>query len=251
MKAKKAIWIVLAILLIAALAAGGVTLYRERAARLAAEEHQRELDAVEEVTAVMTAEDLEALAQYRNLKRVDARGSECYAALLTYAGEHPEQRVLYSVPIGEKTVENTETELTLAPSDFDYDSLLTNLGYLPAIRSIALPGTTLQPEQIAALRERWPDMDISYTVTLLGKEYRENTKKLDLTALQPNELDEAITAMRLFPSLSRVELTDAEGGNSLSLEELRTLQEAFPDTCFAYRFELFGQTVSTEDERIE
>ena len=49
MKAKKAIWFVLAILLIAALAAGGVTLYRERAARLAAEEHQRELDAVEEV----------------------------------------------------------------------------------------------------------------------------------------------------------------------------------------------------------
>ena len=251
MKAKKAIGIVLAILLIAALAAGGVILYRERSARLAAEEHQRELDAVEEVTAVMMAEDLDSLAQYRNLKTVDARGSECYAALLAYAGEHPEQQVLYSVPIGEKTVENTETELTLAPSDFDYDTLLENLVHLPAASKISLPGTTLQPEQIAALRERYPEREISYTVSLLGREYRENTKKLDLTALQSAELDEAITAMRLLPSLSRVVLTDGEGGNTLSLEELLTLQEAFPEVCFAYRFELFGQIVSTEDERIE
>ena len=251
MKAKKAIGILAVILLLAGLAAGGVAVYRERAARLAAEEHQRQLDAVEEVTAVMTEEDLASLAQYRNLKNVDARGSECYAELLAYTLEHPEQTVLYSVPIGERTVENTETELTLAPADFDYDTLTANLRYLPAIRTITLPGTTLQADQIAALRDAYPGTEIRYTVPLLGKEYRENTKKLDLTGLKSAQLEEAVTAMRLLPSLSRVELTDDEGGNTLSLEELRTMQEAFPDVCFAYRFELFGQTVSTEDERIE
>ena len=251
MKAKKAIWIVIAIVLLAALAAGGVYLYRERQARLAAEEHQRELDAVEEVTAVMTAEDLEALAQYRNLKTVDARGSDCYDALLAYAAEHPEQELFYSVPIGGMTVENTETELTLSPADFDYDLLCANLGYLPQIRKISLPGTTLQPEQIASLRETFPGVEIRYTVDLLGELLDEDTRTLDLSSLAPEQLDEAVTAMRLLPKLERVQLTDGEGGNTLSLEELRSLQEAFPEVCFAYSFELFGQTISTEDERIE
>lgn len=251
MKAKKVIGVLLAVVLVLALAAGGIRLYRERAARLAAEERQRELDAVEEVSGVMTAEDLTALEQYRNLKTVDAHGSDCYADLLAYAEDHPQQTLSFSVPIGETEVENTETALTLTPEDFDFDMLLDNLAYLPAVSEISLPKTTLSPEQIARLRESFPGCRFSYTVALLGKEYEEDTEKLDLTELSSDDLEAAVSAMHLLPALARAELTDGEGDNNLSLEELRSLQVEFPEVCFAYRFELFGQTVSTEDERIE
>ena len=251
MKTKKTMRILIAAVLVLAIAGGGFYLYRERAARLAAEELQRELDAVTEYTGVLTAEELPELERYRNLKQADLRGSECYEAMLAYAEAHPEQEILYSVPLGGYTAENSETALTLRPEDFVFDTLLGNLQYLPKLRELSLPRTALTPEQIAQLREARPDCELSYTVELLGNEYGENTSELDLLALTAEDLDAAAVAMRMLPALKRVELTDPEGGNRLSPEELRSLQEAFPDVCFSYRFELFGQTVSTEDERIE
>ncbi len=251
MKTKKAIWILLTVFLLLALAFGAVTLYRERAARLAAEERQRALDAVTEYTGVLTAEELQELERFRNLKRLDLRGSDCYEAMLAYAQAHPEQELLYSVPLGAYTAENTESELTLLPEAFSYDALRDGLTVLPKLKKLHLPRTTLQPEQIAQLRELRPDCDVSYTVQLLGREIDEDCEELDLTALTGTELDNAAAAMLLLPELKRAELTDPEGGNKLSLEQLRALQETLPRVCFAYRFELFGQTVSTEDERIE
>ena len=248
MKKKSLIlWIALAAIV---LAAAGFFLHRE-AVRRAEEEHQRQLDAVVDYTGVMTAEELATLEQYRNLRDVDLRGSDCYEAILAYIAAHPEQKVLYSVPLGGIAAENTETELTLAPEDFVLDELLEGLRWLPALEKISLPRTTLSPEELETLREAFPEGELVWSVMLLGRELPCDTEALDLTALEPAELDAAMSAMRLLPALKRAELTDAEGGNLLGLAEVTKLTEAFPETLFVYRFELFGQTVSTEDERIE
>lgn len=251
MKTKKTVRILVAAVLVLAIVGAGLYLYRERAARLAAEELQRQLDAVTEYNGVLTAEELPELERYRNLKQADLRGSECYEAMLAYAEAHPEQEILYSVPLGGIAAESTAAALTLSPEDFVFDTLLGNLQYLPKLRELSLPRTALTPEQIGQLRKARPDCAFSYTVELLGNEYSENTAELDLTEMTGADMTAVVTALHLLPELKLVELTDPEGGNRLSLDELLTLQEAFPELCFAYRFELFGQTVSTEDERIE
>jgi len=48
-----------------------------------------------------------------------------------------------------------------------------------------------------------------------------------------------------------VQLMTADGGTNLSLADVQKLQEARPDTHFLYSFDLFGQTVSTDTERVE
>ena len=154
------LWIALAALV---LAAAGFFLHRE-AVRRAEEEHQRQLDAVVDYTGVMTAEELATLEQYRNLRDVDLRGSDCYEAILAYIAAHPEQKVLYSVPLGGIAAENTETELTLAPEDFTLGELLEGLRWLPALEKISLPRTTLSPEELETLREAFPEGELVWSV---------------------------------------------------------------------------------------
>ncbi len=251
MKRGKGIKLLLAVLLTAALAVGGLAVRHVVTERRAAEERQRALDAVESFSGVLSADELPSLEQYRNLKSVDLRGSACYDALMRYSEEHPAQEVRYTVPLGGLETDSGVTALTLEPDSFSLDELTEKLRCLPSLTHITLSRTTLTAEEIARLRASFPDRTIQYTVPLLERELGEHTRELDLSGLRPEQLDEALRALRLLPALERVELTDAEGGNTLSGEEVKRLQDAFPELCFAYRFELFGQTVSTEDERIE
>lgn len=214
-------------------------------------QRQRALEAVTEYTGTLRAEELSKLEQYPKLRRADLRGSDCYEALCAYQAAHPAQEVLYSVPLGAVSAESADTALTLSPGDYDYDTLLQNLRYLPKLTRLTLRDCALGPDEVQALREAYAEREIALTLTLLGEEYSEETEKLDLTALTPGDVEEACAKLRLLPKLKRVELTDAEGGNLLNVAEVKTLMDACPDTLFAYRFELFGQTVSTEDERIE
>ena len=251
MKQRKAIGVLLAALVLSALVLGGLGLRREMTERRAARERQRALDAVEDYTGVLSADELGMLEQYRNLKSVDLRGSVCYDALARYSESHPAQEVRYTVPLGGQENDSKVTALTLEPDSFSFDELTEKLRCLPSLTLLTLSRTTLTAEEIASLRESFPERTIRYTVPLLGRELGEHTRTLDLSVLQPEQLDEAITALRLLPLLERVELTDAEGGNALDWDTVKKLQDAFPEICFSYRFELFGQLVSTEDERIE
>ena len=49
---------------------------------------------VEELSMVVTAENIMELEQYPELKRVDLSGSTCYAEIQTYARNHPEVDVI-------------------------------------------------------------------------------------------------------------------------------------------------------------
>ena len=214
-------------------------------------ERQRALEAVTEYSGTLRSEELKKLEQYPNLRVVDLHGSDCYAAILAYQAAHPEQEVLYAVPLGAVEAESSDTALTLAPGDFDYDTLLTNLCYLPKLTRLTLRDCALSPEEVRALREAYGEREIALSVTLLGTEYTETTETLDLTALTPADVDAACAKLPLLPKLARVELTGEEGENLLGVAEVKRLMDSCPDVLFAYRFELFGQTVSTEDERIE
>ena len=223
----------------------------EQVRQLVLTERQRALAAVAEYSGTLRAEELIKLEQYPNLRVADLHGSDCYDAILDYQAAHPDQQILYAVPLGAIEAESTDTALTLLPGDFDNDALLANLRYLPKLTRLTLRDCALSLDEVQTLREAYPEREIALTVTLLGTEYPEATETLDLTALNHADVDAACAKLPLLPGLTRVELTDAEGGNLLDIPEVKKLMDACPDVLFVYRFELFGQTVSTEDERIE
>ncbi len=199
----------------------------------------------EQLTLVVTEDTIGQLEDYPNLKHVDLSGSECYEAITQYMAKHPEVEVSYTVSLGGATVKSSMGALVLPHGSFDFNTLLTNLKYLPQLQSLTLPSTELSLEQINQLRSTYPSLDIQCTVKLLGVEITASTTELDLSKLEPSQVQEVLEKLQLVPQVTRIQLSD-----TLSVEEVRAMQAALPHVTFGYTFQLFGQTVSTGDEAI-
>ncbi len=211
----------------------------------------QEAPPVESLAMVVTQENIGQLEQYPDLKTLDLTGSTCYEEIADYMAKHPQVAVTYTVSLGSTEVKNDTTQLVLKSSDYVWETLLENLAYLPQLTELKFPTTQLTMEQITALRESYPGVTVDYTVSLLGMEMSASTTELDLTGLQPSQVEQTALACSLLPGLTNVELMDASGKSALSIEDVGKLCTAAPQAVFHYVFELFGKTVSTTDERIE
>jgi len=190
--------------------------------------------------------DFELLEECINLEYLDLTGSTCYDAILNYIKNHPQVEVIYTAPLGNLILSNTETEAALEPGTYDLAMLQQQLTYLPGITTLTLPRTALTQDDLAALEEAFTGLQIVYSVDILGKEYLTDITKLDLTGLTAATLEETAEKLMLLPQLTDVTLPD-----SLSMEDVKYLMEAQPEATFHYTFELFGKTVSTTDEIVE
>lgn len=246
---RKGLFVVLAVLLVMSLA--GCQEETPKPSNTEQTQQSQEKPPVESLALVVTEEDISQLEQYPDLKTLDLTGSTCYGAIADYMSKHPQVAVTYTVSLGNVTVGNGTTELVLKPSDYVWETLLENLNYLPQMTDIQFPGTELTMEQITTLREAYPNLTVDYTVTLMGLELSASTAELDLTGLQPSQVEQTAQVCSLLPGLTNVELMDASGQSALSVEDVGKLCAAAPQAVFHYVFDLFGKTVSTTDERIE
>ena len=156
-----------------------------------------------------------------------------------------------TVSFGAAEFEADETAITLERGQYTFDELMTKLSEFDALEKVSLPLISLTFEQLDMLWQTYPAVDFEYTVELYGVEYAHNIEQLDLSGLIPDQIDEAVQKLRMFPELRMVELMDKSGISELSVSDVRMLNAGVPTADFHYVFELFGKTVCTTDERIE
>lgn len=202
-------------------------------------------EAVEHLSAVMQAGEIYTLDYYPNLQSVDLSGSPCYDTILHYMEKHPEVDVTFTVSFGEASVGNKETSATLAAGTYEAELLLENLQYLPALTSLTLQDPQLTAQQVTALEEAYPELQLNYTIEMLGNTYDAGTTELDLSGMDASQIDLVLPKLGLLTGLQSVKLS-----NSLSFSDVDRLQEANPNAVFDYRFQLFGKTISTADKEI-
>lgn len=195
--------------------------------------------------------DLAALDIYPNLTSLDLRGSTCYDAILSYIASHPQVSVLYDVQFGGTAYGQNTTELTLNDGEFDYMELLTNLAYLPKVTSVDLPRTSLSAVELTALTDAYPGITITYSIMLLEEEISQDVTQLDLSWLEPAQVEFAAAALTQLSALTDIQLMNVDGTSALTVSDVKILMDAAPDATVHYTFNLFGKTVSTTDERIE
>ncbi len=205
---------------------------------------------VEALTAIVTPSDIFSLDQYPNLKQVDLSGSTCYEAILQYMSSHPQVEVIYTVSLGGKEVPGSSEVLTLESQDFDFDTLVQNLKYLPRLVSLSLPRTSLTAAQLTQLKEAWPELALTYTVMLLGMEYSHDTTALDLSSLTGEQAAQAAPTLAKLTKLASVELM-AEGKSNLTVAQVKPLVAAAPWAVYHYEFTLFGKKVTSADTSLE
>ncbi len=202
-------------------------------------------DQVEHLSAVLEAGEIYTLEHYPNLKSVDLTGSTCYDTILGYMAKHPEVDVTYSVFFGSGQVSNQESTATLAAGSYDAGLLAENLQYLPSLTSLTLSGAQLSAEQAAALKDRYPELDLRYTVEILGTSCDTATTELDLKAMGHSQVEDVAAKLGLLTNLKNVYLS-----NSLSFGDVDRLQSSNPAALFHYSFNLFGKTLSTTDTEV-
>ena len=195
--------------------------------------------------------DIELMATYfPNLKKVDASRCGDYAMLEKLQARLPELDVIYTVSLGGKSFAPDSTALSLAPEDFDLDTLTANLPYLPQVNGVEFLRTDLTLEQVEQLRTNFPGITFAFTVELLGQEYGEDTTELDLSAMTSEQVVEVSQKLPMLPALEKITLTDGEGNSQLPKEDVKTLQQSVPNAVIDYSFDFFGTVLSTAEEEV-
>ena len=206
---------------------------------------------VEELLLVLTEEDFVYLEDYPDLKRLDLTGTTCYDAIMAYKEAHPEVEVIYTVTLGGEKYAPDVKELTLEAGSFEMEELMDTLRYLPEVTQLNLPGTPLTDEELAAFTAAYPQINVKYSMALLGKTYDPDITELNLSGMTSAQVAEAAEVLPQFEYVTSVELMDEKGECALTLEDVKTLQEALPGAVFNYTFEFYGQTLSTADTTVE
>lgn len=204
----------------------------------------------EYLTVIATEDDLLLLDECINLEYLDLTGSTCYDAILDYVARHPNVEVVYTAPLGDRIFSNSEVEAALEPGTYDLAALQKQLKYLPGLKNLVLPRTHLTPSELTELQASCPNVKVVYSVELMGEEYLTDTTRLDLSRLTAQDLVDVLEVLPMLPDLQYVELMGPSGSN-LAPADVRQVMNALPGVSVHYTFDLFGQTLSTTDERVE
>lgn len=157
------------------------------------------------------------------------------------------------VSIGTMEIDRNTTQLDLT-GGVDLDALLAAAEELEAVAQIELGQTGLSAEEIASLRKAFPNAEINYSVSLFGQVLSPDTESLELPDMDPARSEELAQALPLLPCLKTINFVGNDGVCAYSIgdiPELDKIRAAAPDVYLQVSFELFGQTVTSEDARIE
>lgn len=158
------------------------------------------------------------------------------------------------VDIGGTELDVQASTLDLSAVPYEMEKLLAAAPRLSALREIELGATTLTAEQVEALRAAFPGAALHYRVSLFGESYEPETERLALPDMDPADSAALAAALPLLTGLREIDFTSPDGACAYTIEDLPQLdliRAAAPGVRLKLSFELFGQTVTSEDERIE
>lgn len=152
----------------------------------------------------------------------------------------PNCTIRWSVPFQDTYLDNDIQSLTLTHlSQSDMDTL----NYFPRLEEIwALECTDY--EALMALRQARPELLLNYKVTIGGKAYINYATSLTIADLDMAEFREKIGYL---PQASQVRLE----GTLPDLDELAQLRSEYSGITFDYDFEVFGISVNSLDEFLD
>ncbi len=195
--------------------------------------------------------DIAMLSYFPELFEIDAMQCGEYALLEQLQAQYPDVTLSYEVCIGALSVAPDTAQLTLAPADFDLETLMANLPHLPQVSAIRFEETQLTLDQLAALSERYPGIAVTYSVSMAGQLFEMDAVEADLSSITSADIETVLAQLQMLPGITTVQLMTADGASELTLTDVQQLQEGAPNAHFLYSFTLFGQTLSTDTERVE
>lgn len=158
------------------------------------------------------------------------------------------------IDIGGTLIEVDATELNLADNPYDLDRLAIVARKLAAVSQVDLGMTELNHEEVARIRAAFPKAQVNFTLDIQGQIVGPDVEKLDFSAMAPEQATKNLDQLPMLTKLQEINFVSEEGVCAIGLEDifvLDSLRAVLPEVKFTVNFDLFGQKVTSEDERIE
>ena len=149
----------------------------------------------------------------------------------------PACEIRWSIPFQNESYPDDTTELSVRElSDRD----LAMLSYFTRLKAVDAVGCT-DYDALQKLKEQYPDVAVSYTVSIGGKDYPQDAREVVCNDLS----EEEIALMAYLPELRYV---DASGCQDH--QRIGALMESHPDLEVSYQVQLLGQTFTEADTSV-
>lgn len=155
----------------------------------------------------------------------------------------PQCTILWNVPFQNSTFSSDIAEVTItALSEQDIAVLAA---YFPNLRKVDASQCG-DYAMLEKLRQRLPDLEVTYTVNVGGKSFAPDSSEL---TLKPGDYDlNTLTGnLRYLPQVTAVTLKTTD----LTLEQIEQLRGDFPGITFAYTVELLGQEYGEDTSELD
>ncbi len=163
-----------------------------------------------------------------------------------------------SVPIGNLLLDEESSVADLASAGCDMEEairiLVENRRLLPSLKEIRLGDAAVPFDMYSDLRRSFPSAEISWECRLFGEPLDKGVRRLDMSSMQPEQTEELCAVLPYLSELEEIDFVSEDGVCVYSLDDIPLLdlvRKTVPNVYLKVRFELFGQTVTSEDERIE
>lgn len=180
------------------------------------------MDTQELAITALTEADLQDLARFPELKRVDASRCGDYARLTQLRRQLPGLEVSYSITAAGESYPWDSRSLVLPGAGAE--SLAQVLPFFTELETVELTEPLAPAEQVLALTEACPEVEFSWKLELAGMEVDRNTQTLDLTGI-PMTVEEMDAALPYLTGLTYVDMTDC----GISNEEMDALNRRYGD----------------------
>ena len=200
----------------------------------------------EELSLASLPEDqVERLAYFPNLRRVDAESCGDYAALALAARRFPDVSFSWHLPSADGPVDGNTPLLEVHSLGADELEKLTAL--LPMLRRVDLRQSGLSDREIDAYAERHGELEVLFTVPLWGMELSGSSESLRLDAGVSGDADELALALSRLTHLKKLDLRDC----ALTPRELQRALSVCRNVETDYVIRLFGQTYLPDCEELD
>jgi len=167
-------------------------------------EYNQDASAVE--VAELTDETISNLALLENLQKVDATACQDAARVAALCKAYPGVEVSYRLELlGQTFTETTESATFMDP---DVTQLHDALAALPGLKKVHLTEPTADAESLRQLLADYPDVEITWKKTVLGKTFSSTDTEFDFSNMTMSGTNAVEEAMRYFPNAEKVIMSE-------------------------------------------
>lgn len=200
------------------------------------------------LTLIIEAGETKLFDQLPDLAECHLEGSSCYEEIQTFAGEHPEITVTYSVEIGGHSYPNGTKEIQLSDCNWKTEDFLNAFQWLPELITIDINGSPLTVSDCEVLKDFLGTAIINYSIKCDSSVISANCESLDWNAMPSLSTD---TLISVIPYLSHLTFIDATNVKGISLEDIGRIQQSKQGLVVDYPIKLFGKEFSTASAVID